>query len=256
MHGMHLNGVSFLVARIASVSRCQNPCKVFLITALTWFDLLRAFSGAEKLAFPPETRTFVSEASDASLITLIGCPPEIFTTIGEILQAAKVFRAGDLAIENFQAILDQTHDELQAWDPKSSHYPDDDIEWSILANAYRHTAVLRNLRFPDTWAIPCTDKRIQSSVIAILDSAAEIPRQSHYFKRLLFPLFVAGAETSSPHQEHYINLCIDHIRDMTGFPHPSLSELLEKTWEGRKASDGTRNVPWFEYVEFFLEVIV
>jgi hypothetical protein len=253
MHGAHLNGVAFLCSRIVNTSRCQTPCKLFLITALTWFDLLRGFSGAEKLSFPSDARNFVSEEAALTLNTLVGCSVDIFTAIGRTLSLGKKFYAKEIEEQEFQDFLDPTLAYLQAWDPKKGPYPDNDIEWTLLADAYRHTAILRVLRFPDTWILPCSDDRITTSVNAILDVSAEMSWHSPYFKRLLFPLFVAGAETASPHQQRYVTLCIDHIRELTGFTYESLSELLSKTWEERKRSDGTRNVPWFEYVSYSAE---
>ncbi|KAF2120326.1 fungal-specific transcription factor domain-containing protein [Lophiotrema nucula] len=247
MHGAHLNGVAFLCSRIANSSRCQNPCKLFLVTALTWFDLLRGFSGAEKLAFPSDTRRFVAETAGIALNTLVGCPPDIFSIIGQTLSAGKKFWNGELNVEDFQTILDQLLPQLRTWDPSKGPYPSDDREWTILADAYRHAAILRIWRFPDTWVIPCSDERIRASVTAILDASAAIPWHSPYFKRLLFPLFVAGADTDSPHQQRYVSLCIDHIRESTGFTYESLYELLNKTWDDRSRSDGKLNVPWFEY---------
>ncbi|KAF2726971.1 hypothetical protein EJ04DRAFT_539190 [Polyplosphaeria fusca] len=244
-HGAHLNGVAFLCSRIAMASSDHSPLRLFLVTALTWFDLLRGFSGAEKLAFPPDTRKFVAEKAALTLHTLFGCPVEIFEAISHMMSAGKMFWAKDIDTPEFQQLLDPIHAQLQAWDPKKGHYPDEDVEWALLANAYRHTAILRVLRFPDPWLIPCTDNRIRSSVEAILDSSAKMSWHSPYFKRLIFPLFVAGAETASPHQQRYITLCVDHIRELTGFTNDSISELLGKIWEDRRKSEDC--IPWFEY---------
>lgn len=215
---------------------------------MTRFDLLRGYSGAEKLAFPTNIRRFVSSEAKSVLHTLIGCPAEIFEIIGKTLCTGRRYRLQEIDSDACQLLLDPFLDQLRNWDPMMYSYPNEDSEWPLLADAYRHTALLRVLRFPDTFAIPCSDGRIRASVTAILDAAAQVSRQSPYFKRFLFPLFVAGAETESPHQQQYVAFCIDHIRTTTGFSNESLDELLRKTWADRKASDGTINVPWFEYV--------
>ncbi|KAF1956978.1 hypothetical protein CC80DRAFT_52920 [Byssothecium circinans] len=247
-HGAHLNGVTFLCTRLANGSRKMTPSKLFLITTLTWFDLLRGFSGAEKLAFPSSIRDFVASTAGHTLNSLVGCPVEIFTSIGETLSAGKKFRAHDMPENEFEDILDRTLTQLRTWDPVQKQYPNEDIEWTLLAEAYRHVAILRVLRFPDTFKIPCTDDRIKASVSAILDASAAISRESPYFKRLLFPLFVAGADTVSPHQQQYALVCLEHIKATTGISYRrSVFTMLKKTWEDRKKSDGTRNVPWFEY---------
>ena len=72
-------------------------------------------------------------------------------------------------------------------------------------------------------------------------------------KRLLFPVFVAGAETESPHQQQYALMCLENIKEMTGSSYRrSVFPVLNQTWEDRQKSDSTRNVPWFEYVSSFL----
>jgi hypothetical protein len=76
-----------------------------------------------------------------------------------------------------------------------------------------------------------------------------MPSDSVFYKRLLFPLFLAGADTCSPHQMHYASLCIDDIKRSTGFQHPAMTEVLAKVWEGRRTNPhGWSNVPWMEFV--------
>ncbi|KIW20850.1 hypothetical protein PV08_01428 [Exophiala spinifera] len=52
-HGAQLNGIAFLCARIVAGPTTPSPTKSFLLAALSWLDILRGFTGAEKLAFPP-----------------------------------------------------------------------------------------------------------------------------------------------------------------------------------------------------------
>jgi hypothetical protein len=214
------------------------------------FDLLRGYSGAEKLAFPSSVREFVASTGPSTLTSLVGCPVKVFTAIGEVLTSGKEHKAHKLSTEEFQVFLDDLMTRLQTWNPiQGNNYPNNDAEWGLLAEAYRHVAILRVLRFPDPYAIPCTDARVTASVSAILDVSAAIPRHSPYFKRLLFPLFVAGADTNSPHQQQYALMCIEHIKETTGISYRrSVVTMLEKTWEDRKKGNGERNVPWFDYV--------
>src|ERR1700753_2148246 len=100
------------------------------------FDLLRAFSGGEKLAFPPETRHLVSNAADSILNTLTGCPAEIFTAIGNTLAEGKKHRANEIETEEFEIFLAKTLAQLRGWDPRKGPYPDDDMEWALLGDAY------------------------------------------------------------------------------------------------------------------------
>ncbi|KAL5416218.1 hypothetical protein PMIN06_002146 [Paraphaeosphaeria minitans] len=246
-HGAHLNGVAFLCSRFAERSSTPSPSQMFLVTSLTWFDLLRGFSGAEKLAFPQGVRRFVADSAESTINSLVGCPAEVFLAVGDTLALGKNYLAQELEERDFQTSLDSILLQLQNWDPLAGHYSNTDPEWTHLAEAYRHMAILRVLRFPDPFATPCSDSRIRASVDAILDATTLISRRSPYFKRLLFPLFVAGAETASPHQQQYVVMCVENIKNMTGVTYHSVTELLEKTWKDRRASDGSRNVPWHEY---------
>lgn len=178
----------------------------------------------------------------------MGCPAEIFLIMGDIIAAGKLYWHGELPIDKFQTMLDQSERSLRAWTWHPGPYSSNSPEWALLAEVHRHTAILRVLRWPDPFEVPCTDPRVKESVDTILDACSNVPWDSPLFKRLLFPLFIAGADTASSHQKHYVTLCIDSIRKSTGFPHPSLSELLDKTWNDRSASDGLGNVPWMEYV--------
>ncbi|PVI04120.1 hypothetical protein DM02DRAFT_640170 [Periconia macrospinosa] len=246
--GAHLNGVTFLCDRLANPTRSLNRNRLFLVTALTWFDVSRGFSGPEKLAFPSSIRQFVAAEGGHILTALFGCPVEIFIALDEILTAGKRFWMKELDSHSFQALLDPVIAHLETWNPQLSRYPDDDPAWPLLAEAFRHTVLLRALRFPDSLKIPCTDPRIKASVNAILDISASMSRNSPYVKRLLFPLFVAGAETESPHQQQYALMCLENIRDLEGMScRRSVFVLLRQTWEERKKSDGTKNVPWFQF---------
>ncbi|KAF2963966.1 hypothetical protein GQX73_g9606 [Xylaria multiplex] len=250
-HGAHLTGVAFLCKRLAcpANSSARSKASMFFISALAWLDMLCGFSGAEKLAYSEDVRKCVRDHGSLSLHTLVGCPPVIFYRIGQVLTAGKSCLAGDLSIEQFQALLDEAEIFFRSWDPDQAVYPTGHREWKQLAEAYRHACLLRILRFPDSFSMPCEDPRIRASVSAILDVCADIPRDDAFYRRLLFPLFLAGAETSSPHQLHYASWCIGEIKHLTGFPHPAMTELLTKVWEERRANASARaNVPWMEHV--------
>ncbi|PCD29819.1 hypothetical protein FGRA07_10823 [Fusarium graminearum] len=249
-HGAHLTGVSFLCRRMACVDDISTRSKagIFLISALSWLDMLRGFSGAEKLSYPEDVRECVRDHGSLSLHTLVGCPPVIFSKIGQALEGGKSYRAGDLPLEKFEKLLDSAEKFLRGWDPEQAVYPTAHQEWRQLAEAYRHACLLRILRFPDPFAVSCDDSRIKASVTAILDICATMPSNSVFYKRLLFPLFLAGADNCSPHQTHYISLCIDNIKSSTGFQHLAMTEVLAKVWEARRTNPhGWSNVPWMEY---------
>ncbi|KAL7765695.1 hypothetical protein ACKLNR_003611 [Fusarium oxysporum f. sp. zingiberi] len=249
-HGAHLTGVSFLCKRIACLDTSPRRSKtaMFLISALSWLDMLRGFSGAEKLSYSTEVRECVRDHGSLSLHTLVGCPPVIFFKIGQVLEAGKDYLAGDLPVEQFEQLLDGAEKFFRGLDPDQAVYPTNHQEWRHLAEAYRHACLLRVMRFPDAFAISCDDPQIKASVSAVLDVCATIPRDSVFYKRLLFPLFLAGADTCSPHQIHYASWCINEIKHSTGFQHPAMTDLLTKVWDERRTNPrGWSNVPWMEF---------
>lgn len=225
---------------------CPQP---FSLLTKTRLDMLRGFSGAEKLTYSAEVRECVRDHGSLSLHTLVGCPPVIFFRIGQVLEAGKEFLAGDLPLEDFERLLDGAEKFFRGWDPEQAVYPTAHQEWRQLAEAYRHACLLRVMRFPDAFAISCEDPRIKTSVAAVLDICATMPRDSVFYKRLLFPLFLAGADTCSPHQIHYASWCIGEIKHSTGFEHPAMTEVLTKVWEARRDNPhGWSNIPWMEFV--------
>lgn len=205
-------------------------------------------SGPEKLAFPSAVRDFVSNSLDFSLQTFTGCPKSIFKPLQDVLSTGKAWLAGDISTDIFQLILDQSAERLRKWDMHQENYPDSDPGWPLLADAYRHIALLRISRFPDTFIIPSSDPLIKTSVDRILDISALMSENSSCYKRLVFPLFMAGADTDSAHQQRYVRICMGQIKDSTRIAQPALFQLLETVWQARANSSHDRNVPWMEWV--------
>lgn len=194
-------------------------------------------------------RKCVVENGRVSLHTLVGCPPSIFQRIGTVLEAAKGWLAGTVANGEFHATLREADAYLRGLDLDGAEYPTAHPEWRQLAEAYRHACLLRVMRWPDTFAVPCEDARVRASVAAILDARANVAACSPFSKRMLFPLFLAAADTTVPHQLHYAAMSINEIRRSTGFEHPAMKTVLERVWEERRSNTrGWRNVPWMEFV--------
>ncbi|KNG89891.1 hypothetical protein ANOM_001705 [Aspergillus nomiae NRRL 13137] len=248
-HGVHLTGAGYICGKLAQQPKViTSPRTAFLLTALAWLDILRGFSGAEKLAYSDNVRRCIFEAEHFNLEILVGCPVELFYEIGCVLTAGKQHMDGRLSQDDFQDLLNDAEQFFRVWNPNNAAFPGEDPEWIQLAEAYRHVCIIRVLRFPDTWGVPCEDHRIQSSVRAILDASAGISADSTWFKRLLFPLFIAGAETSIPHQNRYVDFCMREIKESTGFPHPAMDELLTRVWGERQRQAGKPwNIPWMEF---------
>jgi hypothetical protein len=247
-HGAHLNGIVFLCARMVADGAAMSPLRRFLLAALSWFDLLRGLSGAEKLAFPPSVRNHVSESNTFELEAFTGCPKSIFELLGRVLTNGKSWLASESTTESFKAALDRAEATLRRWDPSHEIYPSVDPAWPLLADAYRHMALLRIVRFPDGFRL-LDDKRIvMPSVRQILDSSAQLTWSSAFYKRMLVPLFFAGAESTTQYEIHYIQVSLEQMTPKTGFKQPALLQLLQRVWQERATSDGSRNVPWTEYV--------
>lgn len=232
-----------------SLLDCQSLILTKPLLLCRRLDVLRGFSGAEKLTYSESVRRCVLENGQVSLHTLVGCPPSIFQRIGTVLEAAKNWLAGNMANGDFHATLRDADTYLRELDLDETEYPTQHPEWRQLAEAYRHACLLRVMRWPDTFAVPCEDAQIKASVAAILDARANIAASSPFSKRMLFPLFLAAADTTVPHQLHYAAISINEIRRSTGFEHPAMKTVLEHVWEERRSNTrGWRNVPWMEFV--------
>ena len=211
--------------------------------------MLRGFSGAEKLTYSDGVRQVILNSRDFPLESFVGCPAVVFRRIGKVLITAKGHLAGTVRLQDFEQVLAETEAFLRAWSPDDEVFPTSDVYWQRLAHAYRHACLLRVMRFPDSFNTPCDDPRIKLSVAEILDVCATIPPQSPFHKRLMFPLFMAGSDTASPHQQDYIAIRMNAIRTTTGFRHETMLDILRAVWAERvEKTQGWTNVPWMEWV--------
>ncbi|TDZ20763.1 hypothetical protein Cob_v006109 [Colletotrichum orbiculare MAFF 240422] len=155
---------------------------------------------------------------------------------------------GQKSLAAFEMVLADTKHWLRKLDLDKLNYPTADPNWKHLAEAYRHACLLRVMRWPHTFSIPCHADEIKQSVSAIFDACALVPMDSSFYKRLLFPLFMAAADTSVGHQMHYADLCIERIKNSTGFRHAAMDTVLRNVREERISNTkGWQNVPWMEF---------
>ena len=249
-NGVHLRGAAYMCERLmASTEAMQSRRTVFLLGSLAWLDMMRGISGAEKLSFSQEDRERIVNASGADFEITCGCPKELFLILGDVMERGKLYLAGQITAETFERKLARNERELLIWNEERDIYPTRDEHWKCLADAFRHAAILRVLRFPDTFSRSADFPEVQQSVTKILDVASEVPASSSLAKRLLLPLFMAGADSLVPHQRHYILMRIQEIQDQTGFV-TTAPLLLKKVWYDRKKQNKNdkTNVPWMEYV--------
>ncbi|RDW87738.1 hypothetical protein BP5796_03432 [Coleophoma crateriformis] len=249
-HGAHLTGATYMCERLmANDSLVLRKRTLYLLSYLAWMDLMRGFSEPRKVTFSQESRRKIVDASDNNFAVMAGCPRDIFLAIGTVLSEGKRHALGLLSEPEFRSILHEQRLYLREWDQNSYQYPTDHPEWRFLANAFRHALLLRLLRFPDWSERPANSPEVQHSVQAILDAAAQIPETSPLMNGLTLPLFMAGADSLSEQQRHYILLRLENIQQGTNHQNGT-HDILRRVWAGRalRPHDDKSNVPWIDFI--------
>ncbi|KAJ5204223.1 fungal-specific transcription factor domain-containing protein [Penicillium cinerascens] len=223
----------------------EHKRTVFFLGNLVWLDIIRAFSTPERLCFTQDLRKRLLSLCDLRFESVNGCPREIVFIIGEILERAKAHSSGRLEATEYEELLQGLVLKLYHWDSSRCFYPSDDPLWLSVAEAFRHTCILRSLRLLDATE-SAAEARIQESVAAILDSLANIPGSSALVELSVMPLFMAGADCLSPHSRHYILLRLAEINGRSEMGIEGPKTLLEKVWRARaqQPKHDRSNVPW------------
>jgi hypothetical protein len=112
-------------------------------------DLLRGPAGAEKLLFTQELRQSIFDTNDPIFQPVTRCPADIFLTIGNVLSHGKGYLDKSVPVERFEYVPTESGEFLREWDE------DQDTVWK------RHVSLLRIMKFPDTFLIPSSKKKIQ-----------------------------------------------------------------------------------------------
>lgn len=214
-------------------------------------DIIRAFSTPERLCFTQDLRKRLLSLCDLRFESVNGCPREIVLIIGEVLEQTKAHSSGSLEATEYEERLQRLVLKLYHWDSSRCFYPSDDPRWLSVAEAFRHTCILRTLRLLDATE-SAAEPRIQESVAAILDSLANIPGSSALVELLIMPLFMAGADCLSLHSRHYILLRLAEINGRSEMGIEGPKTLLEKVWHTRaqQPKHDRSNVPWMLFVSF------
>lgn len=218
-------------------------------------DTIRAFSTPQRLCFTQKLRKKLLSLCDLRFEAVNGCPRELSLIIGEVLDNAKAHTIGSLHTQEYTNNLHALLGNLYRWDSSRSFYPDDNPLWLSIAESFRHACILRTRRLLDVTE-PASEPHIQESVVAILDSVANVPGSSPLIELLVLPLFMSGADCISRHSCHYILLRLAEIKGRSemvgGITAPQT--LLEKVWNARRqqSKHEAKNVPWMQFVSFIL----
>jgi hypothetical protein len=271
-HGAHISGAMSICSQLILEHRLNSSQErmVFFLGNLVWYvegqlqiktafvlitfsptrlDIVRAFARPERLCFTRELRERLLALGNLRFEAVNGCPRELVLIIGNLLDAAKAHTSGSLGVKRYLDTLQSSVDKLYTWDSSRPMYPDDDPLWLSVAEAFRHACILRALRLLDVTE-SAEEPRIQESVNAILDAAANIPGESPLIELMVLPLFMAGADCISPHSRHYVLLRIAEIKARSEMSNTAPKRLLEKVWDARnqQAPYERTNVPWMFYV--------
>ena len=99
---------------------------------------------------------------------------------------------------------------------------------------------------------PANSPEIQEAVLKILDATADVPADCTLIELLIFPLFMAGADSLSRHSQYYVLARLREIERRSEIRNPVPADLLGKVWAARSAKDGNENISWRDFVSILL----
>ncbi|CEO58722.1 hypothetical protein PMG11_03427 [Penicillium brasilianum] len=249
-HGAHISGALSICNQLKLDERLtvKDERTVFFLGNLIWLDIIRAFSVPERLCFTQELRQKLLSLCDLRFEAVNGCPRELALIIGEILEHAKAHSTDRLSTDEYHTHVQALIQKLFSWDSSRCFYPSEDPLWRCVAEAFRHTCILRAWRLLDPTESASTP-RIQTSVMAILDSLAHVPGTNPLIELNVMPLFMAGADSLSPHSRHYVLLRLSEIQARAEMGWAAPQSLLEKVWQARarQSEHDQSNVPWMDF---------
>ncbi|KAB8233875.1 uncharacterized protein BDW43DRAFT_275378 [Aspergillus alliaceus] len=249
-HGIHITGAMSVCKRllISEGLSGYRQRAVFFLGNLAWLDIVRAFAGPERLCFSQDIRELVACASENTFEMVNGCHREVFLIIGSVLEKAKEYTLGWLTWDEYQIAMLVAKHKLYSWDRTGKIYPSADHRWLAVAEAFQFACILRILRLLDHLR-PAKDPEIQDCVARILDATATISSEFSLLELLILPLFIAGADSLSPHSQYYVLARFKEIERRSEFRNPVPRELLEKVWAARAAQspDEDENISWTNF---------
>ncbi|KAJ5729288.1 fungal-specific transcription factor domain-containing protein [Penicillium malachiteum] len=250
--GAHISGAMSICSQLMLDQHLtvSDERTVFFLGNLAWLDIIRSFSASGRLCFPQPLREKLLSLCDLRFESVNGCPRELVLIIGNVLEQGKAHSTGLIGTNEFKGSLQNSIQKFFLWDSSRCFYPNEDPLWLSVAEAYRHTCILRTRRLLDEME-PATKPHIQESVNAILDSISKIPATSPLIELLVLPLFMAGADCLSLHSRHYVLLRLGDIKARSEFGGTAPQTILEKVWEARaqQSLHDKSNIPWMLFTQ-------
>ncbi|KAL3477449.1 fungal-specific transcription factor domain-containing protein [Aspergillus californicus] len=267
-HGIHITGAMSVCKSIlvADGFNEQRQRAVFFLGNLAWYftwhiphftansdrlDIIRALAGTRRLCFTQDIREMIATAGSHIFELVNGCPREIFLIIGGALDKAKEYKLGWINEDDFRSTLLSAKHELYSWDSKTKTYPSLDARWMSVAVAFQFACILHVHRLLDPLQ-PANAPEIQAAVAKILDETAGISADCTLIELLIMPLFMAGADSLSPHSQYYVLSRFREIERRSGMRNPVPTDLLEQVWAVRAAQGPgqDQNISWRDFTCF------
>jgi len=191
----------------------------------------------------------VASASGDRFELVNGCPREIFLVIGRVLDKAKEYKNGWTTDGDFRSTLLLANRDLYSWNPRDKTYPSADPRWLKVAVAFQFACILHVHRLLDPLR-PARSPEIQEAVAKILDSTADIPVDCSLIELIILPLFMAGADSLSPHSQYYVLGRYREIERRSEMRNPVPTDLLKQLWAARSAQapGHEENISWRDFV--------
>ncbi|KAL3423181.1 hypothetical protein PVAG01_04928 [Phlyctema vagabunda] len=223
----------------------QTKRTIYLLGSLATLDMMRSIPDPRTLRFSQESREKIIAETGPEFESIGGCNRELFLIFGNALERVKKCANGEISKKILQLDLEHSKQELLDWNADYACHPSSESEWKCASEAYRYAFILTILRLPHPLALPAELPEIQENVTKILDAVSQISASSPLAKKLLLPLFIAGADAISGHQRHYISIRMTEINREVNIS-TSGPSTLNQVWELRDSRlvGEHDNVPW------------
>lgn len=217
----------------------------WLLRNFAYHDILGSVTSGRPALIPGEYLEGLGDTVDSYL----GVHSQLLVYISQIsaLRAPEDMLAADGRPDGDETVdrmttLYQIEQSLRSWHPNSS-----DPVLEATAYAYKSAALIylyQRMR-QITPVSETSDSVVSDEVKVVLDSIAKIPEDAHPDGILLFPLFMAGGETTSLQDMEIIRSRLRSIDTIRGFRNVLRAyEVLEEVWRTRTAATECNSVDW------------